>query len=235
MFLKTYHGISISIRTLKRRLKSLCLKKRESSASEAVVRQIIEQEIEGPFSLKGYRTMWNTLRTRYGIRMQRDTVMRILREIDPQASKSRQSRRLRRRKYISPGPNTCWHVDGYDKLKPYGLPIHGCVDGFSRKILWLKVTRSNNNPIIPAHFFLQTINEYQFLPRFVQTDCGSENGIMAGIQSKLRNDINAHVIPSHDPHLNRDILLVRLRDLGVFVDVVVEAVAASGPDRFLQK
>ena len=21
-----------------------------------------------------------------------------------------------------------WHVHGYDKLKPYGLPIHGCVD-----------------------------------------------------------------------------------------------------------
>ena len=46
--------------------------------------------------------------------------MRILHEVDPQASMSRQARRLHRRRYISPGPNTCWHVDGYDKLKPYG-------------------------------------------------------------------------------------------------------------------
>ena len=22
-----------------------------------------------------------------------------------------------------------WHVDGYDKLKPYGFPVHGCIDG----------------------------------------------------------------------------------------------------------
>ena len=22
-----------------------------------------------------------------------------------------------------------WHIDGYDKLKPYGFPIHGCIDG----------------------------------------------------------------------------------------------------------
>ena len=29
------------------------------------------------------------------------------------------------------GPNWVWHLnlDGYDKLKPYGFPIHGCIDG----------------------------------------------------------------------------------------------------------
>ena len=27
------------------------------------------------------------------------------------------------------GPNYLWHVDGYDKLTPYGLNIHGCIDG----------------------------------------------------------------------------------------------------------
>ena len=26
------------------------------------------------------------------------------------------------------GPDL-WHVDSYDKLKPYGFTIHGCVDG----------------------------------------------------------------------------------------------------------
>ena len=23
-----------------------------------------------------------------------------------------------------------WHIDGYDKLKPYGCAIHGCIDGY---------------------------------------------------------------------------------------------------------
>ena len=27
------------------------------------------------------------------------------------------------------GPNYCWHVDSYDKFKPFGFAIHGCVDG----------------------------------------------------------------------------------------------------------
>ena len=24
-----------------------------------------------------------------------------------------------------------WHLDGYDKLKPYGFAIHGCIDGLA--------------------------------------------------------------------------------------------------------
>ena len=27
------------------------------------------------------------------------------------------------------GPNWCWHIDGYDKLKAFGFPIHACIDG----------------------------------------------------------------------------------------------------------
>ena len=44
-----------------------------------------------------------------------------------------------RRIYCSNGPNDVWHCDGYDKIKQYGFPIHGGVDGFSRKILWFYI------------------------------------------------------------------------------------------------
>ncbi len=27
------------------------------------------------------------------------------------------------------GPKFCWHLDGYDKLSPFGFYIHGCIDG----------------------------------------------------------------------------------------------------------
>ena len=80
--------------------------------------------------------------------------MKLLRVLDPHGSKTRKAHRLRRRQYVSVGPDFCWHTDGYDKLKPYGLPKHGCIDGFSRKILWLKVSRSQeptNSKIGFAH------------------------------------------------------------------------------------
>ena len=28
------------------------------------------------------------------------------------------------------GPNSVWHCDGMDELKPYGFAIHGCIDGY---------------------------------------------------------------------------------------------------------
>ena len=83
-------------------------------------------------------------------------------------------------------------MDGYDKLKSYGFPIHGCVDGFSRKVIWLKVCRSNNNPVIPAYFNLNSIEFGQVCPNVLKTDCGTENGITASIQALLHNDVDAH-------------------------------------------
>ena len=48
---------------------------------------------------------------------------------------------LARRIYFSNGSNDVWNYDGYDKIKQYGFPIHDVVDGFSRKILWLKIVK----------------------------------------------------------------------------------------------
>ena len=43
---------------------------------------IIEREV-GPSFLKEYRNIWNKLRVIYGIKVPRDKVMEILRNIDP--------------------------------------------------------------------------------------------------------------------------------------------------------
>ena len=78
----------------------------------------------------------------------RNIVEDILKEIDPEGTELRKKHRLKRRLYRNPGPNHACHLDGYDKLKPWGFPVHGVIDGFSRKILWLRVTRSKTHPTI---------------------------------------------------------------------------------------
>ena len=182
----------MSLPTLKRRLRVLGLNKSHATASAAVIKQIIEREIEGPSMLRGYRSMWNKLRTTYNIIAPRDSVMEILREADPLRSNERRSRNLERRCYRSNGPNETWHVDGYDKLKPHRFPIHGCIDGFSRKVVWLKVCRTNNDPKSPASFYIQTAQHFKYCPSKVQTDCGTENGILAALQCALVGSADAH-------------------------------------------
>ena len=73
-------------------------------------------------------------------------------------------RRLHRRTYVCPGPNFAWHVDGYDKLKPYGFSIHGSVDGFSRRVLWLQVQRSNKKLKIIARYFYDYVKATGVVP-----------------------------------------------------------------------
>lgn len=88
----------------------------------------------------GYKAMWNRLK-RTGITFPRISVRYGL---DPEAIAQCRKRRLRRRNYINPGPNFAWHVRWvYDKLKPLGA-----IDGYSRKIIWLEVGKSTNNPMV---------------------------------------------------------------------------------------
>ena len=70
------------------------------------------------------------IKKNYGIIVQRNTVINVLEEINPERDCC-----LLRRKYVSEGPNSSWHADSYNKLKPYGLPIHGCIDGYLRRTL----------------------------------------------------------------------------------------------------
>lgn len=175
----------------KAKAERLGLQRRETVDEELKerVRDIILQEIcTGPDSLNGYRTMWHVLRLRHKINVPRRLVESLMREVDPRGVEHRKSRCLKRRMYVSPGPNFCWHLDGYDKLKPFGFSIHGCVDGFSRRIIWLELQRSNKNPRCIASYFLKNVKAARGCPVRVFTDPGTENGFVAGIQCYLRAD-----------------------------------------------
>ena len=189
-FLERNHGIKMSKRTLLNRLNEYQLRRRHRNIDEEIVRECILRELDGSGSLLGYRSMWRILHSKYGINVPRSVVQVVLAELDPVETQQRKAHRLKRRRYSNPGPNYCWHSDGYDKLKPYGFPIHACIDGFSRRIIWLKLTKSNNNPHIIASFFLESVRELQACPTLLRTDRGTENGSMATVQCFLRRNHN---------------------------------------------
>ena len=133
----------------------------------------------------------HTLRLK-DIQVPRHVVGELMREMDPEGCEQRRARSLKRRSYFSSGPNYTWHVDGYDKLKRYGFPIHGCIDGWRRKIMWLTVTKSNNYPEIIANFYLNSVAELRGFKVKPRADCGTENGMMAAMQCTFQEDAEAH-------------------------------------------
>jgi hypothetical protein len=87
---------------------------------------------------------------------------------------------------------------GYDKLKPFGFPIHGAIDGFSRKVLWLEVCKSNNSPTEPTNLYLDCVEEHGGCPMITRTDYGTENCNIAAIQCYFRSDEEAHKYGTSD-------------------------------------
>lgn len=119
--------------------------------------------------------------------IKRDVVMRLLKQLNPRGTALRTRRRFTRRTYHSMGPNYVWHVDGYDKLKPFGLALSGCIDGFSRKIMWLVCGPTNNNSSVIAHNYINCAKSVGVVPMRLRTDLRTENGTMAAIQCTLRH------------------------------------------------
>ena len=109
-FLSALHGIQLSLRQLKRILRTKRLRRRKDHASVEIVADTIQQELEGTGSCLGYRQMHQKLRIEHGIETQRETVRIILKQLDPEGVQQRCGRKLRRREYYARGPNFIWHI-----------------------------------------------------------------------------------------------------------------------------
>ncbi|KAK6176101.1 hypothetical protein SNE40_014450 [Patella caerulea] len=147
-----------------------------------ILETILRLQREG-FINVGYRIMWKLLNVHCGVPASQRTVRLAFQTLTPELVNARARRILHRRVYTNRGSNDLIHIDGYDKSKPYGIAIHGAIDGFSRKILWLKAGPSNNNPQYIARFYLNFVKETKRIPRCVRLDDGTENGIVKDLQT----------------------------------------------------
>ena len=180
-FLALSHGMKVSIRTVKRILRGYNLRRArgEESTIETVV-HVMPQELENSCgSFLGYRQLTQRLRRKYNLKVKRDNVMKYLRIIDREGVERRKRRRLKRRRYTSPGPNFIWHFDDWDKLAPFGFYVHVATDGYSRRILWLEVNLTNKNSQVVAFHYLETVEQLGGVSRRVRSDNGTENTVIA--------------------------------------------------------
>ena len=96
---------------------------------------MVINELGTSSSLLGYRQMTEILAVRYGVSISKEDVRKTLKNIGLDGVKMRKNKVIRRRICHTIGPGYSYHIDGNDKLKRWGFPIHGCIDGFTHKIM----------------------------------------------------------------------------------------------------
>ena len=180
------HGIYLSLRQLRRILKSRGCRRRGETSGIDIIIQAIEQELRGSGSVIRYRSMHQRLTGSNQLVVTRNVVRQVLKALDPEGVLLRSRHRLRMRQYLSKGPIYIWHIDGWDKLKTFGFCVHGAIDGYSRKILWLEVGSSNNNPRVIGKYYLDYVRQIGGTLRIIRADRGTENGHVCAIQRFFR-------------------------------------------------
>ncbi|KAL2091682.1 hypothetical protein ACEWY4_013945 [Coilia grayii] len=136
---------------------------------------------------QGYQ--WLHLRAiQQGYVVSQDTIRQLVKLLDPDGVAKRRALRLSRRQYRNKGPNALWHMDGYDKLKPYGIAISGCIDGFSRYIVWMEAYTTNNDPKVIADYFVSSTARLGGCPEWLHADRGTENGHVENMLIFLRRN-----------------------------------------------
>ena len=149
-------GIQISMSTLQRRLKLFGLHRRKAQSDLLEIALFLQEQLNQYGMLHGYRFM-HLKCIQAGLVVTQSTVRCLLKILDPQGVQLRLRRHLRQRLCRNPGPKSLWHVDSYDKLKPYGIWINAAVNGFSRMTIWLHAYSTKNNPRVIAGYFIDEV------------------------------------------------------------------------------
>jgi len=128
----------------------------------------------------------STLR-KHGVLCSQYHLRKLLQEIDPDGLKARDFRRARRKGRMDiAGPGRMGSLDGYDKLKPWGIEIYAFIDGYSRYVLQVYCGNDNKTAISVLVQYLRMVRRLKKMPRCLRADKGVETPLLAWAHVLLR-------------------------------------------------
>ena len=167
---------SVSVKTISRRIEAFGMQEeivRHSQLSDEDL-DVLVAEIFTNFPNCGIRRMKGFLMSK-GFKVQWARIRDSMWRVDPTGLvlRTTQLNTVRRRKYSVPGTLALWHIDGNHKLIRWRFVVHGGIDGFSRRVVFLQCS-TNNKAQTVFHLFQGAVSKYG-LPSRVRGDQGVEN------------------------------------------------------------
>ena len=145
-----------------------------SSITDEEVDEIVRDYMSRHGSTTGEPFLTGYFRS-LGVHIQRRRVRSSINRIDPKNTALRWGILVSRRKYHVPWPNSMWHIDGHHSLIRWKFVIHGCCDGFSRKIMFLYCSTNNLAATVLKLFEHSILDHDNLWPSRIRVDFGVEN------------------------------------------------------------
>lgn len=136
-----------------------------------------------------------------GLKVQILRIRQSIKRVDPMQTAMRHVLVTYRRNYNVPGPNALWHIDSNHKIIRWRFIIHGCIDGYSRLIIYLRCA-TDNKSITVLDMFSAGVTEWS-LPSRVRADHGTENVLVAQFMLEQRGIDHASFITGSSVHNSR--------------------------------
>ena len=158
-----------------------------SDISDQQVDEVITNYISGHGSTTGEVYLRGHFRA-LGYNIQRQRIRESLNRVDPRNTALRWGALVSRRKYFVPWPNSLWHMDGHHSLIRWGFVIHGCVDGYSRRINFLHCSTNNLATTVLSLFEDAIQRDGGLWPSRIRVDHGVENVAVCDAMVAMRGE-----------------------------------------------
>lgn len=193
-------ALMISRTTLWRRL-------RELGIHTSSYTQISDADLDSAMSTlvrrfpnNGTTMMWGHLRS-LNIVVTRSRVQESLLRVSESSVQMRQRITVQRRVYNVPAPNCLWHIDGLHCLIRWRIVLHGGIDGYSRRIVYLRASDNNMADTVEV-LFRDAVNICGW-PSRVRCDKGGENINVARAMLNVRGTGQRRVLVGNSVHNQR--------------------------------
>ena len=123
-----------------------------------------------------------------GYTVQRRRIRESLNRVDPRNTALRWGALVSRRVYFVPWPNSLWDLDGHHSLIRWGFVIHGCVDGYSRRIIFLHCNTNNLSSTVLSLFESAIERDGGLWPSRIRVDYGVENTAVCDAMLAVRGE-----------------------------------------------